>query len=44
MGKEKKTESAFMKEIKRRREIYANSEEFRKRIEAIKIPEVKPAS
>lgn len=41
MGKEKRIEPAFIKEVKRRHEILTKSEEFKKRIEAIKIPEIR---
>lgn len=41
MGKEKRIESAFIKEVERRRKIFLKSEEFKKRIEAIKIPDVR---
>jgi len=41
MEKEKRTESPFMKEVERRRKIFLKSEEFKKRIEAIKIPDLR---
>jgi len=44
MNREKEKDSPFIKEVKRRKKILEKSEEFRKRIEAINVPEVRCAS
>jgi len=44
MSKKERKLPTVMEEIVRRRKIFEKSEEFKRRIEAIKIPEVRRAS